>query len=291
MAIDPEAFVQKLLSAEFSIDHWSLLGVGQNNIVILANQEWVFRYPLHEDAAESLAHEISVLRTIHGRLPVPTPNPEIVADVPGLDWPVMGYPMIGGEALDRAAIASFSAEATTKLGKTLGRFMRTLHSTSASRFSDSELLNKDSAELWERISTDAKKFLKPRVESTEWKRISRKLGKSREKIKRFEFEPMLRHGDFGSGNFLFDRQNQLSGVLDFGNAGFGDPAMDFAGVIATDPSENLLNRVISAYPVADEMIDRARIYRETFALQQALLGAKADDEVEIEDGLASYLDR
>ena len=95
VAIDPEAFVQKLLSAEFSIDHWSLLGVGQNNIVILANQEWVFRYPLHEDAAESLAHEISVLRTIHGRLPVPTPNPEIVADVPGLDWPVMGYPMIG----------------------------------------------------------------------------------------------------------------------------------------------------------------------------------------------------
>lgn len=289
MQVSPELLVEKLRTAEFAIEQWEVLGAGQNNVVILANGEWVFRYPLHADSAESLSREISVLRTIHGRLPVPTPNPEIVVDVHGLDWQVMGYPSIGGEALSRESIAAFSAELVTKLGKVLGRFMRTLHSTPASRFSSSEQLNRDSIEHWERLSSDARKFLKPRVESFDWKRINRKIGKSIEKISRLEFEPVLRHGDFGSGNFLFDRQSQLSGVLDFGSAGFGDPAIDVAGVIATDPSENLLDRVVYAYPSVDEMIDRARIYRETFALQQALLGAKTDDEIEIEDGLESYL--
>jgi aminoglycoside 2''-phosphotransferase len=291
MQVSPEILVDKLTSAEFAIEHWELLGAGQNNVVILANGEWVFRYPLHADAADSLSREISVLRTIHGRLPVPTPNPEIVVDVQGLDWQVMGYPAIEGEALSRDSIAAFSAESMTKLGKVLGRFMRTLHSTPASRFSSTEQLNRDSIEHWERLSSDARKFLKPRVESSDWKRVNRKLGKSIEKISRLEFESVLRHGDFGSGNFLFDRQSQLSGVLDFGSAGFGDPAIDIAGVIATDPSGNLLDRVVSAYPAADEMIDRARIYRETFALQHALLGAKGDDEQAIEEGLHSYLDR
>ena len=289
MQLTPEILVEKLVSAEFAIEQWELLGVGQNSIAILANEEWIFRYPLHASAAESLDSEIAALKAVHGRLPVPTPSPEIVADVPGLEWRGMGYPAVGGETLDRSQIGSFNAEAMTRLGRDLGRFMNTLHSTPASRFSKSALRNRDSGERWERLASDAAELLKSRVESSTWNRLNRKLKKSIDKIKRLEFEPVLRHGDFGSGNFLFDQQSHLSGVIDFGSAGFGDPAVDVAGLIATDPSELLVERVRATYPAIDGMIARARIYRETFALEHALLGAKSDDELEIKDGLDSYL--
>jgi hypothetical protein len=36
-------------------------------------------------------------------------------------------------------------------------------------------------------------------------------------------------------------------------------------------------------------LQRARIYSATFPLQQALLGAKNDDELDIKDGIYVYL--
>ena len=82
----------------------------------------------------------------------------------------------------------------------------------------------------------------------------------------------------------------MTGVIDFGSAGFGDPAVDVAGLIAsTGPGEVLIEKVRPTYPDVDGLLDRARIYRETFALQHALLGAKGDDDIAIDEGLDSYL--
>jgi len=287
----PEIFVQKLIDAEFAIDSWNVLGAGQNSIAILANEEWVFRFPLHASAAESFQSELAVLKTVHGRLPVLTPNPEIVAEVEGLEWPVVGYRLIGGQVMGREQIDSFDSETMNHLGRTLGRFLTTLHATPASRFKESELRHCDNQEQWSKLTDEVRSFLKPRVESTVWNRIRRKLSKSVDKINRLEFEPVLRHGDFGAGNFLFDHQNRLSGVIDFGSAGFGDPAVDVAGLMAsTGPGEALVKRVLPVYPAIEDMIGRARIYRETFALEEALLGAKSDDEISVKSGLDSYLD-
>jgi len=80
------------------------------------------------------------------------------------------------------------------------------------------------------------------------------------------------------------------GLIDFDSAGFGDPAIDVAGVISsTTPHGILLDPMSQTYSLTDEIVERARTYRETFPLQQALLAAKADDEIAIEDGLDGYL--
>ena len=290
MNISPESLVEKLLAAGFEIETWIVLGVGQNSIAILANDEWVFRVPLHSSAADSLAAEVEVLRAVQGRLPVLTPDPEIVVEVPGVEWHVMAYRAIAGQPLEREQIDSLDTVSLNRLGRDLGRFMNTLHGTPASQFNRSVVRDYDNQEQWERLRNDTRQYLKPRVVSSIWNRLNRKLGKSIEKISRFEFEPVLRHGDFGFGNFLFDRQSHLTGVIDFGSAGFGDPAVDVAGLIASiGPGELLIDKVRPTYPDVDGMLDRARIYRETFALQHALLGAKGDDEIAIKEGLDSYL--
>jgi hypothetical protein len=39
------------------------------------------------------------------------------------------------------------------------------------------------------------------------------------------FQPVLRHGDFGPSNILFDATTRtISGIVDFGSAALGDPA-------------------------------------------------------------------
>lgn len=290
MSVSPEFLVEKLLAAGFEFETSSVLGIGQNNIVLLVDDEWVFRYPLHTDAADSLAAEVVILRAVHGRLPVLTPNPEIVVELPGNEWHVMAHRAIAGQPLEREQIISLDAVALNRLGRDLGRFMNTLHGTPASQFDRSIVHDYDNQEQWNRLAADARQYLKPRVVSSIWNRLNRKLGDSVEKISRLVFEPTLRHGDFGFGNFLFDRQSHLTGVIDFGSAGFGDPAVDVAGLIAsTGPGEVLIEKVRPTYPDVDGLLDRARIYRETFALQHALLGAKGDDDIAIDEGLDSYL--
>ena len=290
MNVSAESIVEALLSAGYQIEQWSLLGAGQNSVAILANDEWVFRYPLHRDVAESMELEVAVLRAIHGRLPVFTPDPEIFVEVAGLEWRVMAYPFIAGEVLGVDRINELGGSALSRLGKDLGRFLTTLHSTPASLFGNSGLRDEDGHQRWVRFTEDVRNILKPRITSSVWNRSNRKLSKSVEKINRFQYEPVLRHGDFGFGNFVFDDRSRLAGVIDFGSAGLGDPALDVASLIATNgPGDSMIGHVSPAYPLTDDLLLRARIYRDTFPLQQALLGVKSDDELAIKEGIDSYL--
>lgn len=285
-----EEFVEKLIAAEFAITEWSPLGGGQNNLAILANDEWVFRTPIHSNAAESLESEVAILEAIHGRLPVQTPKPEIVVEVEGCEWSVVGYPYLPGRSLGREELSGLGREKQVRLGKDLGRILTTLHSTSTGQLPSSLPKNRDDAEHWDRMGAEARELLKPRLESRIWNKVNRKISGSIEKIKQFNFDPVLRHGDFGSGNFLFDSRDRLIGVIDFGSSGFGDAAMDVAGVISsTVPVGQLLEPFSTTYELGDDIIERANTYRETFAFQEALLGAKSDDVLAIESGLGDYV--
>ena len=90
------------------------------------------------------------------------------------------------------------------------------------------------------------------------------------------FEPTLRHGDFGSGNILYNqRDHSISGIIDFSSAGLGDPAIDIAA--AMNFGESFFNYYYDTYPGIKSLIGRANFYKGTFALQEALYGMKHDD--------------
>ena len=290
MNVSAESIVEALLSIGYQIEQWSLLGSGHNSIAILANDEWVFRYPLHRVAADSMELEVAVLRAVNGRLAVSTPDPEIFVEVTGLEWRVMAYPFITGQILGVDQASELSGATLSRLGKDLGRFLTTLHSTPVSLFASSKIRDNDGNQRWVSFTEDVRSILKPRITSSDWNRSNRKLSKSVEKIIRFQYHSVLRHGDFGFGNFVFDDRSRLAGVIDFGTAGLGDPAVDIAAVIATNgPGDSMIDHIRPAYPLIDDLLQRACIYRDTFPLQHALLGAKSDDELAIKEGIDSYL--
>jgi aminoglycoside 2''-phosphotransferase len=98
----------------------------------------------------------------------------------------------------------------------------------------------------------------------------------------------LQHGDFGGSNILYDQESQMiSGIIDFGFAGLGDPALDIAAV--STYGEAFLARFYSTYPEIGSMLERANFYKGTYALYEALHGIKNGDEEAFKAGIAEYI--
>ena len=105
----------------------------------------------------------------------------------------------------------------------------------------------------------------------------------------FMYQPVLKHGDFGPSNILFDPASGcVRGILDFGSAGLGDPAYDFAGLLSSY-GEGFVRRCARVYPELGGFLPRVRFYQGTFALYEALFGVEHGDEAAYRAGMARYV--
>ncbi|HAF0292538.1 TPA: phosphotransferase, partial [Salmonella enterica subsp. enterica serovar Typhimurium var. 5-] len=99
----------------------------------------------------------------------------------------------------------------------------------------------------------------------------------------------LIHGDFGASNILWDSiKGEITGVIDFGGSGPGDPAYDFAGLLSSY-GEEFFNQCIDLYPEGQQIKDRVNFYRSTFALQEALHGIENNDDMALKNGIRNYI--
>jgi len=77
------------------------------------------------------------------------------------------------------------------------------------------------------------------------------------------------HGDFSPDNFMVDPESgHLSGVIDWGNAAIGDPALDFVPLVLWVGWEVTLG-VVAAYglPAGPDFVERIRFHAHVQALQ------------------------
>jgi aminoglycoside phosphotransferase (APT) family kinase protein len=208
---DVDAALARELIAErfFAPSSVVLLGEGWDNAVFLAQPgDWVFRFPRRKIAVPLLQTEIEVLPQIAKRLPLPVPVPELIAN--DGEWPFAGYRLLKGRTADAAAPTEEERERAAPL---LGVFLRMLH----------------------RLQTHAPPDLFRRADP------ARIRGQLRERMPRlglampaFVEEPIdapplttLVHGDLHARQLLFD-EGALSGVIDWGDAHRGHPALDLS---------------------------------------------------------------
>ena len=101
-----------------------------------------------------------------------------------------------------------------------------------------------------------------------------------------EYKPVMIHGDFGGSNILFD-SDRISGIIDFSFARLDDPARDIAAV--STYGEAFFAWIRRHYPNIDPLLERAKFYRGTFALQEALHGFRNQDREAFESGMEDYV--
>ena len=90
------------------------------------------------------------------------------------------------------------------------------------------------------------------------------------------FEPTLLHADLGPEHLLV-REGRLVGVIDWGDARVGDPALDYAW---------LLNGPFPHWDVGDDLRRRSRFYHRLGPWYEAHYGLFTDQPAHVESGLA-----
>ena len=89
-------------------------------------------------------------------------------------------------------------------------------------------------------------------------------------------QPALIHNDLAAYHLLANPNSVLTGVLDFGEAGWGDPAADTAALIS-GYGESFVARMIAVYPAIAAHLERARFRAAYIELEWALKGVRTTD--------------
>ncbi len=260
---------------------------GQFNDILIINGDLIFRFPRTPDAAKTMATETAILRGLQGHLPLPVPDPAYIGMDPHTGEQVfMGYRRIQGEPLWRETLESIGDEEVLgRIAVQLATFLRELHAFPVIEI-DAHLPTADGADYWTGMHTAFREELFGYMRPDARRGVEREFEAFLGDPSHFGWSPVLRHGDFGNENILYDpRAQMITGVIDFGSAALGDPAADLASVPA------LGDRFYLAYPdlATASVRERAGFYRSTFALQQALWALRVGDEEDFRDGIATYI--
>jgi len=223
-----------------------LLGEGWDSVALLVNDQLVFRFAKRPDAAMRQAREADLLPLLSDRLPLPIPRYTYTWTDPA--WPgkrIVGYPLIAGEPL----MLTHPEHRATQAAQ-LGEFVRALHAVPLEEARRHGVVGRDAASLREAYRGF---FAKVRANMLPFFTVQEQAGIVAfwsgylDDDACFTFTPTLVHRDLVAEHVLFDpATGHLTGVIDWGDAGIDDPAVDFAGVRRQLGSE-FAQQMLSAY--------------------------------------------
>jgi aminoglycoside 2''-phosphotransferase len=276
---------------DLSIQSWEFIDKGQNNDVLIINGELIFRFPKYDEALAGLETETAILAGIREFLTLEIPLP-IFNNLSGaaIGEAFVGYRQIPGEPLWLETFRGIRDNATREaLALQLGQFLKELHNVPFEKVILCELPLYDTHEELSDIYARIRDQLFPmmRADACTW--ASRHFERFLNNALNFDYQPVLRHGDFGTTNVLFESKTErIVGIIDFGSTGLGDPAVDLAGLLSSY-GEPFLKRMIKTYPELESFWGRVVFYQGTFALIEALFGIEHGDPEALQSGIRDYV--
>jgi aminoglycoside 2''-phosphotransferase len=200
----------------------------------------------------------------------------------------MGYPLLPGEPLWRPAIfAEKDPRVLDMWAEQLAGFLKELHALPAREFAGDQL-TAESVREWAEMYGEVRRDLFLLMRTDARQEVADHFERYLSDPALHNFQTVPRHGDFGSGNILYDpHTKRITGIIDFGYAAVGDPAMDIAA--ASTLGEALFGRFGKTYSGMEAMMPRVRFYKGTYALFEALHGFRSGDREAFESGMAQYV--
>jgi aminoglycoside phosphotransferase (APT) family kinase protein len=255
---------------ELEVEPLLLLDVGFGSTVVETADGIVFRIARHARAAAGHTRELDLLPQLAGRLPAALPQPQWRLE-PSPDFPNggIGYRKLAGEPVAAGG-------GTVQLAQDVAEFLRSLHGL------------RDVVASRQDLDVDAlhgatMRALEPALAVGELDLLARWWDEVRSDRDLWSFEPALRHGDFWYENLLAE-EGRLVGVLDWGGAGFADPAEDFATL--RHLGDSFTEAVFEAYGAEEALRRRERRYWELRELHGIGIALELADDEMLADGVA-----
>ena len=282
----------KSVYPQLHIQSYTPNDIGQSNDVFILNDTLVFRFPKYKKGMDQLKRETEILNYISHYISIQIPNPIYsVLDTFEIGKVFAGYEIIKGEPLWKENILAIeNKQLLVSIAKSLAQFLLELHSVPKEPIIDVIKSNtkhpiEEMSNLYEEIKNKLFSFIKEDAQI----KITQSFRAFLESDLVRELDMTLIHGDYGASNIIWlPETKEVAGVIDFGNSRLGDPAYDFAGILSSY-GEQFFNLCIEHYPNGHLISERAKFYKSTFALQEALHGVIYNDKQAFADGIKDYI--
>ncbi len=253
---------------------------GLVNNVLIVNGRRVFRFPKHDWAIEDLRQEAACLTLARQHLDMPLPL-WTVYESERLSHPFVAYNWIPGEALTRHTLLRLPLAEQQAIALQLGTFLHQLHTVPLAEVNDMGIrpsVTNRSPEKWQKLYDDVKEKLFPYLMAFAREWVEQHFAPALTNPNFMAYEPAFMNGDLGPYHLLYNPDTRrLNGIIDFGTAGVGDPAADFACLI-DQFGETFVRLMNPHYPNIQHHIERARFWAGTLELQWLLGGLSNPDQ-------------
>jgi aminoglycoside phosphotransferase (APT) family kinase protein len=261
---------QAIISANFTQFrgvHVAFLDEGWDFQVFEVDANWLFRFPKREESAARLTKEYQLLSGLGEWVSLPVPNYQYFREShEGSSWPFAGYKKLPGTSADVAEAVDWPSVA-----RQLGLFLAELHAYPVDRAEEAGVPEeRDRLAQWRDESlTGLDRVVGLHIDR-------RDLSNYLESDVPRGFDDILRlvHNDLWAEHVLIDpHTSSVSGIIDWGDAAIGDPAVDFAGVYAWHGEQGLRD-VLTHYSgtLEPDIICRARYLATCLAIRNIILG-------------------
>ncbi len=219
---------------------------GWDSVVLDINGEYIFRFPRRADVEAQLDKEIALLPELAKTLPLDVPRFEFFGQGRPEGRRFVGYRKIKGVPLEAEGVHSGRR---SQIVRQLARFLTALHGFPVEKAV--RLGVRGGAVEWkqhhERFYAWARENVAPLLDAptraaaaAAWENVLRDEAS-------FRFQPALVHRDLGNEHILYDgERGTIAGIIDWGDATIGDPAIDFAGLLYSFGS-GFTQEVLSLY--------------------------------------------
>jgi aminoglycoside 2''-phosphotransferase len=285
---------RQILEAAFPqipIHSLSVIQAGWDALVLVVNDRYIFRFPRRPEIEAQMEKEMDLLPGLAGALPCLVPRVEFACRKSAGDaHTLVGYPLIAGVGLQTLPVISAA------LVRQLGEFLTALH-----RFPVEQaalLLGASSDQMdWRRRSEETYTWINdlvfPHLPGPDrlagallWEVYLSDPGN-------FAFQPKLIHGDLEPEHILCKPDGSgLCGVIDWGDACIGDPALDFSGLF-TFGRERLVDGVFTSYqePLDETFRRRVRFYHTSAPFYEIRYALSIEDETLLRHGIEALSQR
>jgi aminoglycoside 2''-phosphotransferase len=246
---------------------------GLVNVAIICNGQ-VYRFARNEQAVHDLVQEAAILDLVRQHVTIPVPAFEIK------DRDFVTYPFLAGDPLFRNTILRLPSDRQEHLAQQLARFLREMHAIPVTRLHDKHIHRSGGRQTqaeWLALYDDVRRELFPLMYRSTRSWVDAHFEPLVQHPDWLAFQPALIHDDLAQYHILYDAENRsISGIIDFGTAGLGDPARDVA-ILVNVYGESFVQRMARFDDRLPSLIDRARFYAGTFELQWVLGGVRSGD--------------
>jgi aminoglycoside 2''-phosphotransferase len=243
---------------------------GWDHEVIILDKNLVFRLPKDKPRSleSELYHEAQLLKYLKNKLKVAVPDYTYFSK----NKTIAGYKILPGTELSPTKFKRLTKIEKNKIAKQLAEFLTTIHKISKDIIKKYHVRTENDQKNYQRLVNNTKKFVFPRLKSTEIEIIKKYLVELKNA---FTHPNVFTHNDLCWEHIFWDSKKQKIGIIDFSDMALTDPAVDFTGL--WEYGEEFVYQVYKMYQGKKDknFLYRSKLYFQRtplFVMKDALCG-------------------